>query len=88
MGLLAQPRDSDMARKPTSPLGGGGGEERSAFYKIYVLLGKMCLINACVGSPRGLCVTVVDVLCHGVIIKQIFKFPFEIRTKSVHQART
>ena len=90
MGLLAQPRDSDMARNPTSPLGGGGegGGDRSAFYKIYVLLGNMCLINAWVGSPRGLCVAVVNVLCHGVIIKQIFKFSFEIRTKSVHQART
>lgn len=38
----------------------------------------------CDGIPRRLCVTVVDVLCHGVVIKQILKFPFEIRAKSVH----
>ncbi len=41
-----------------------------------------------VSLPRGLCVTVVDVLRHSVVIEQIFEFPFEIRTESVHQART
>ncbi len=46
MGLLAQPRDSDMARKPTSPLGGAQEMEKvggdwSAFCRDYVLLLKV-----------------------------------------------
>lgn len=41
-----------------------------------------------VDSPWCLCVTVVNVLRHGVVIKHVFKFPFEIRTESVHQAGT
>lgn len=38
--------------------------------------------------PRRLCVTVVDVLRHGVIIKQVLKFPPEVGPESVHQAGT
>lgn len=89
IGLLAQPRDSDMARKPTSPL--GWGEEMKKVVRDcghYVVLFKMWVCEGNVGLPWGLCVTVVDVLSHCVIIKEIFEFPFEIRTESVHQART
>lgn len=46
------------------------------------------LTEACCASPWCLCVTVVNVLRHGVIFKHIFKFPFEIRAKSVDQAWT
>ena len=42
----------------------------------------------CDGSPRCLGITMVDVLRHSVVIEHIFEFPFEIRTESVHQART
>lgn len=38
--------------------------------------------------PWRLCVTVVDVLRHGVIIKQVLKFPLEIGPEFVHQAGT
>lgn len=55
----------------------------------YVVLLKMWWSDTCVDLlPRGLRITVVDVLRHSVIIKQIFEFPFEIRTEFVHQTRT
>lgn len=38
--------------------------------------------------PWRLCVTVVDVLRHGVIIKQVLKFPLEIPPEFAHQAGT
>lgn len=39
-------------------------------------------------SPWRLGVTVVNVLRHGVVLKHVFEFPFEVRTKSVDQAWT
>ncbi len=38
--------------------------------------------------PRVLSVTVVNVLRHGVVIKQILKLPLEVGTESVHQPWT
>lgn len=40
------------------------------------------------GVPRWLCVTVVNILRHCVVVKQIIKSPLEIRTESVHQTGT
>lgn len=96
MGLLAQPRDSDMARNPTSPLGEQSGIE---FLPVLTLQhqNKSYFLHqssssgwaeACGGSPGGLGVAVVDVLRHGVVLKHVLKLPFEIGAKSVDQART
>lgn len=84
MGLLAQPRVSDMALKPTSPLEGGTQRASQTVGTIF----KAYRSEVCLGLPRVLCITVVDVLSHCVVIKQIFKFTPEVRTESVHQART
>lgn len=88
IGLLAQPKDSVMALKPTSPLGWRKRKRRLSLLsnqnRIFNMEGGGVFLHI----PWCLCVTVVDVLGHGVVIKQIFKLPFEIRTESVHQART
>lgn len=63
----------------------GSGEcERSMQFKWwYVMQAKEWLY-----VPRGLSITVVDVLGHGIIIKQVLKFPLEIWTQSIYQPWT
>lgn len=79
---------------PETHLTTGRGNGKDGGRRLVSVLQALCSATkngikwyACDGLPRRLCVTVVDVLRHCVIIKQIFKFPFEIRTESVHQAR-
>ncbi len=75
---------------PTGRKRGKGGRRFVSFLQtfLYVLLLKIWETEVCAGLPRGLCITVVDILRHGVVIKQILEFNFEIRAEPVHQAWT